>query len=60
MSVAQHVVGKRILITGANGGIGKPAACALARRGAAVILVCRDATRGEAARALWRGGRSRA
>jgi NAD(P)-dependent dehydrogenase (short-subunit alcohol dehydrogenase family) len=43
----QH--GKRILITGANSGIGYHAAAALASKGAEVILACRDATRGQAA-----------
>jgi NAD(P)-dependent dehydrogenase (short-subunit alcohol dehydrogenase family) len=38
------------LVTGANSGIGKEAARALAGRGDRVILVCRDPQRGEAAR----------
>jgi retinol dehydrogenase-14 len=38
------------LITGANSGIGKEAARGLAAKGAAVIMVCRDRSRGEAAR----------
>jgi NAD(P)-dependent dehydrogenase (short-subunit alcohol dehydrogenase family) len=41
--------GRRILITGANSGIGYQAARALARKGAEVVLACRDAQRGEAA-----------
>jgi NAD(P)-dependent dehydrogenase (short-subunit alcohol dehydrogenase family) len=41
--------GRRILITGANSGIGYPAAMKLARRGATVVLACRDRARGEAA-----------
>jgi NAD(P)-dependent dehydrogenase (short-subunit alcohol dehydrogenase family) len=42
---------KTCLITGANSGIGKVAATALGAKGATVIMVCRDRTRGEAARA---------
>ncbi|REG49062.1 NAD(P)-dependent dehydrogenase (short-subunit alcohol dehydrogenase family) [Paraburkholderia sp. BL6669N2] len=41
--------GKRILVTGANSGIGYHAALVLAQRGAHVILACRDLRRGEAA-----------
>ena len=41
--------GKRFLITGANSGIGYQAALELARRGATVVLACRDQARGEAA-----------
>ncbi|HEY1996669.1 oxidoreductase [Paraburkholderia sp.] len=41
--------GKRILITGANSGIGYHAARVLASKGAQVVLACRDALRGEAA-----------
>jgi len=42
-------VGRRILITGANSGIGFHAALKLARKGAEVILACRDRQKGEMA-----------
>jgi NAD(P)-dependent dehydrogenase (short-subunit alcohol dehydrogenase family) len=46
--------GRRILITGANSGIGYYAALELARKGAHVLLACRDRGRGEAALARLR------
>jgi NAD(P)-dependent dehydrogenase (short-subunit alcohol dehydrogenase family) len=41
--------GRRALITGANSGIGFYTALELARKGAQVVLACRDKARGEAA-----------
>jgi NAD(P)-dependent dehydrogenase (short-subunit alcohol dehydrogenase family) len=43
------LAGKRVLITGANSGIGYHAALKLARKGAHVMLASRDRRRGEAA-----------
>ncbi len=41
--------GRRAIITGANSGIGFPAALELARRGADVVIASRDAARGQTA-----------
>jgi NAD(P)-dependent dehydrogenase (short-subunit alcohol dehydrogenase family) len=43
------MAGKRVLITGGNSGIGYCAAVRLVRKGAHVVLACRDRKRGEAA-----------
>jgi len=43
------VAGKRVLITGATGGIGLAAAIELARRGAQLTLVARSKARADAA-----------
>jgi NAD(P)-dependent dehydrogenase (short-subunit alcohol dehydrogenase family) len=43
--------GKTVLITGANSGVGFATAIALAKMGARALMVCRDAKRGDAARA---------
>lgn len=43
--------GKTVLVTGANSGLGLAATKALAALGATVVMACRDAARGEAARA---------
>ncbi len=46
--------GRRVLITGANSGIGYYAALELARHGANVVLACRNRAKGEAALAALR------
>jgi NAD(P)-dependent dehydrogenase (short-subunit alcohol dehydrogenase family) len=46
--------GRRVLITGANSGIGYYAALELARKGAHVLLACRNKQRGDAALARLR------
>jgi len=50
-----NLKGHRIVITGANSGIGRAAASALARAGATVTLAVRDVARGEAAAARMGG-----
>ena len=49
--MAQNVdmTGKTCVVTGANSGIGKETALALAKMGARVVLVCRSKEKGEAA-----------
>src|SRR5438309_1311886 len=47
----QQLRGKTVLITGASGGIGLVTARELARRGAHLVLVCRNPDKAEGARA---------
>jgi NAD(P)-dependent dehydrogenase (short-subunit alcohol dehydrogenase family) len=48
--VKSSMQGKICMVTGANSGIGKATALALAQMGATVVMVCRDRVRGEQAR----------
>ena len=48
--VNSSMQGKICMVTGANSGIGKATALALAQMGATVVMVCRDRARGEEAR----------
>ncbi|XP_021940126.1 retinol dehydrogenase 11-like isoform X2 [Zootermopsis nevadensis] len=43
----KRIIGKTVIITGANSGIGKETAVALAFRGGKVILACRDVEKGQ-------------
>jgi NAD(P)-dependent dehydrogenase (short-subunit alcohol dehydrogenase family) len=45
------LTGRLVVVTGANSGLGLEATVLLAGRGARVVMACRDAGRGEAARA---------
>src|SRR2546422_123000 len=49
-AVSVSIENRVFLVTGANSGIGKATALGLARMGGTVVMACRDATRGEAAR----------
>lgn len=46
----KRLVGQTVIVTGANAGIGKETARDMFRRGARVILACRDVRKGEEAR----------
>jgi dehydrogenase/reductase SDR family protein 12 len=48
------LTGRRYLVTGGNSGLGYEAALALARLGGTIVLLCRDAERGNAAAAAIR------
>jgi NAD(P)-dependent dehydrogenase (short-subunit alcohol dehydrogenase family) len=48
-TVTTSMQGKICMVTGANSGIGKATALALAQMGATVVMVCRDRARGEEA-----------
>ncbi|KAJ8601631.1 hypothetical protein CTAYLR_008909 [Chrysophaeum taylorii] len=49
--LSTNLRGKRIVITGANAGVGKHAALRLAKQGAEVVLACRNPSKAEAVRA---------
>ena len=49
-TVQSSMQGKICMVTGANSGIGKATALALAQMGATVVMVCRDRAKGEEAR----------
>jgi NAD(P)-dependent dehydrogenase (short-subunit alcohol dehydrogenase family) len=46
MSYKLNMSDKVVMITGANSGIGKETAIQLAKKGATIIMVCRDRERG--------------
>jgi len=48
-TVKSSMQGKICMVTGANSGVGKATALALAQMGATVVMVCRDRARGEEA-----------
>src|SRR5713226_6047481 len=49
MTDSANMTGKTCLVTGANQGIGKETALALARMGASVVITARDPAKGSAA-----------
>lgn len=49
MGLSTQMQGKVVIVTGANSGIGKETALALAKKGANVVMVCRSPERGRAA-----------
>ncbi len=49
MNTDKDLLEKVFVITGGNSGIGFVSACNFARRGATVLLLCRNQSRGEAA-----------
>ena len=58
MTPAESTMDGRVcLVTGANGGMGKVVVTDLARRGATVVLVCRDCRKGGRATRDRRGHR---
>ena len=55
-AVGGPAAGRTFIVTGPTSGIGRETAAALARRGARLVLGCRDAVRGEALRRELEGG----
>ena len=51
METLPSALGKRVVVTGANGGLGREIVRQMAHRGAAVIMTSRDPEKGAVARA---------
>jgi NAD(P)-dependent dehydrogenase (short-subunit alcohol dehydrogenase family) len=51
LDMQDQMSGKVVMVTGANSGMGREISLGLARLGATLVMVCRDAERGETARA---------